>query len=123
MKRIGMLLAAAAVLACSCSAPSTTGSSTTSTASAAERSATLACLDDEFAPGTSRPDSSLVGKSLKTAESLALAAHQTTRVVAQDGSCNAITSDLVGNRVDLCVINDVVVKAVVEGPTTAIPQT
>ena len=122
MKRIGMLLVAAAVLACSCSAPSTTGSSTTSTASAAERSATLACLA-EFASGTSRPDSSLVGKSLKTAESLALAAHQTTRVVGQDGSCNAITSDLVGNRVDLCVINDVVVKAVVEGPTTAIPQT
>ena len=122
MKRIGMLLADAAVLACSCSAPSTTGSSTTSTASAAERSATLACLA-EFAPGTSRPDSSLLGKSLKTAESLALAAHQTTRVVAQDGSCNAITSDLAGNRVDLWVINDVVVKAVVEGPTTAIPQT
>ena len=121
MKRIGMLLVAAAVLACSCSAPSTTGSSTTSTASAAERSATLACLA-EFASGTSRPDSSLVGKSLKTAESLALAAHQTTRVVAQDGSCNAITSDLDGNRVDLWVINDVVVKAVVEGPTTAIPQ-
>jgi len=121
VKRIGMLLAAATVLASSCSAPSTTGSSTTSTASAAERSATLACLV-EFAPGTSRPDSSLVGKSLKTAESLALAAHQTTQVVAQDGGCNTITSDLVGNRVDLWVINDVVVKVVVE-VTTAIPQT
>ena len=69
-----------------------------------------------FAPGTSQPDSSLAGKSLTTAESLALAAHQTTRVVAQDGSCNAITSDLDGNRVDLWVINDRVIKAVLEAP-------
>ena len=69
-----------------------------------------------FAPGTSQPDSSLVGKSLTTAVSLASASHQTTRIVGQDGTCMNITSDLVGNRVDLWIVNDRVIKAVLETP-------
>jgi len=69
-----------------------------------------------FAPGSSAPDDFLVGKSLVTAESQASASNQTTRIVAQDGSCLHVTADLVSNRVDLWIARDQVIKAVVEGP-------
>jgi hypothetical protein len=82
---------------------------------AGARTATLACLPT-FAPGTSEPDSALVGKSLKAAETLASASHQTTRIVAQNGTCVNITADLASNRADLWIVNGQVIKAVVEGP-------
>jgi hypothetical protein len=53
---------------------------------------------------------------LKTAEALASASHQTTRIVAQNGTCLNITADLVSNRADLWIVNGQVIKAVVEGP-------
>ncbi len=115
MRRIGIVLTAAAAIACSCSTTSTTAPSTTAGLNAGTRSATLACLPT-FAPGTSEPDSSLVGKSLKAAESLASASHQMTRIVAQNGTCVNITSDLVSNRADLWIVKGQVIKAVVEGP-------
>jgi len=77
----------------------------------------------DFAPGTSEPDSSLVGKSLTTAVRLAAASNQTTRILGQDGTCMISYSDLVWNRVDLWIVNDRVIKAVLETlpevPTTS----
>jgi len=122
VKRIGIALAATAVIACSCSNTSTSAPSATAATNAGTRSATLACLQT-FAPGTSEPDGALVGKSLKAAEALASASHQTTRVVAQDGTCVNITADLVSGRADLWVVNDQVIKAVVEGPVSTTSST
>ena len=115
MRRIGIALTSVAVIACGCSTTFTTAPSSTAGLSTGTRAATLACLPT-FAPGTSEPDSSLVGKSLKAAESLASASHQTTRIVAQNGTCETITADLVSNRADLLIVNGRVIKAVVEGP-------
>lgn len=112
---MGIALTAVVAIACSCSTTSMTSPRTTAGPNAATRSATLACLPT-FAPGTSEPDSALVGKSLKAAETLASASHQTTRIVAQNGTCVNITSDLVGNRIDLWLVNGQVIKAVLEGP-------
>ena len=104
-----------AAVACSCSTTSATAPSTAAGLNAGTRSATLACVPT-FAPGTSEPDRALVGKSLKAAETLATASHQTTRIVAQNGACMSIISDLVNNRTDLWIVNSQVIKAVVEGP-------
>jgi hypothetical protein len=60
---------------------------------------------------------------LKAAETLVSASHQTTRVVAQDGTCVNITSDLVSSRADLWIVNDHVIKAVVEGPVSTTSST
>jgi len=103
-----------AAAACSCSTAPTTTPSTIARDNGATRSATLACLP-KFAPGTSEPDGSLVGMPLTTAESRASSTNQTARIVAQDGNCTNVTSDLVSNRVDLWIVNGRVIKAVVEG--------
>ncbi len=47
---------------------------------------------------------------------LASDSHQTTRVVARNGTCVNITSDLVSSRIDLWIVDDRVIKAVEEGP-------
>jgi hypothetical protein len=109
------VLIALAAIACGCSTTSTTATSTSAGPNARTRSATLACLLT-FAPGTSDADSALVDKSLKTAEALASASHQTTRIVARNGSCVNVTADLVSSRADLWIVNGRVIKAVVEGP-------
>jgi hypothetical protein len=101
------------VIACGCSTISNSAPSIRAGLSPETREATLACLPT-FAPGTSEPDSALVGKSLEVAESLASASHQTTRIVAANGTCETITSDLVSNRVDLWIVKGQVIKAVVE---------
>ena len=87
---------------------------TTSTINPNTLAATLACLH-EFAPGTSQPDGVLVGKSLSVARSLTAGFGQTWRIVAQDGTCKNVTSDLQSGRVDLWIIDGRVVKAVLEG--------
>jgi hypothetical protein len=93
-----------------------TTTTTTSTINPNTLRATLACLQ-EFAPGTSQSDDELIGRSLSDAKNLTAASGQTWRIVAQDGTCRAVTSDLQSGRVDLWVIGGRVVKAVVEGPS------
>ncbi len=104
------------VLSC-CSTSATSKGSSTSTTNPKTLSATLSCFRKNFAPGTSQPDDSLVGKSLATAASLAAASHQVTEVIAENGTCNTITGDIVSNRVDLWIVDGRVVKAVVERPS------
>jgi hypothetical protein len=94
-----------------------TSTTTSSTINPTTLAATLACLQD-FAPGTSQPDGVLVGKSLSAARKLAAATGQSWRVVAQDGTCNSVTTDLQSNRVDLWIVDGRVVKAVLEGATS-----
>ena len=139
VKGFGIALVALAALACSCSTPSNTKSTpSTSKPSSASTSNpqtqftvpvaggvlahTLAC-PPTFAPGTSQPDAPLVGKSLAAAKVLASRSNQTWRIVAQNGTCMAVFSDLVWNRVDLWIVNDRVIKAVLETlpevPTTS----
>jgi GH24 family phage-related lysozyme (muramidase) len=105
---------AVAALACACSTGPTAAPSATAGLDAGTRAATLACFP-AFAPGASEPESSLVGKSLNAAESLASASDQTTRIIAQNGTCQTITSDLVSRRADLWIVRGQVIKAVVEG--------
>jgi hypothetical protein len=76
--------------------------------------ATLACFSSPFAHGTSQLDGALVGKSLAAAKLSASGPDQTWRVVAQNGTCDAITSDLEQGRIDLWIVNGRVVKAVRE---------
>jgi len=102
-------------------APTTTN--TTSTIKPGTLAATLACAS-EFAPGTSQPDAALVGKSLYMARALIEASAQTWRIVAENGTCENVTSDLQSGRVDLWIIDGRVIKAVLEGsPFTTKPTT
>ena len=94
---------------------STLPASSTSTTTSAVLAATLACVVT-YAPGTSQPETSLVGMTVAAADAQASTAGQTTRIVGQDGTCNIISADLAGHRVDLWVVNGVVVKAVSETP-------
>jgi hypothetical protein len=121
MKGFGVALVAVAALASSCSASPTTkprSASTsnpqTSTSNPRTLSATLACFSTSFAPGTSQPDAALVGKTFSAAKHLTSGPDQDLRVVAQNGTCDAITSDLSKDRIDLWIVNDRVVKAVRE---------
>ncbi len=100
-----------------------TPTSTTSTVNPDTLAATLACAS-EFAPGTSQPDAALVGKSLYTARALIEASAQTWRIVAENGTCENVTSDLQSGRVDLWIVDGRVIKAVLEGsPLTTKPTT
>jgi hypothetical protein len=102
-------------------APITT--TTTSAINPNTLAATLACVS-EFAPGTSQPDTVLVGKSLSGARALIEASAQTSRIVADNGTCENVTLDLQSGRVDLWIIDGRVVKAVLEGsPLTTRPTT
>ncbi len=94
-----------------------TTTTTTATINPNALRATLACLQ-EFAPGTSQSDDELIGRPLSAAKTLTAASGQTWRIVAQDGTCHAVTSDLQSGRVDLWVVDGRVVKAVVEGPSS-----
>ncbi len=97
--------------------------STTSTINPGTLAATLACVS-EFAPGTSQPDVVLVGKSLYTARALIEASAQSWRIVAENGTCENVTSDLQSGRVDLWIVDGHVIKAVLEGsPLTTKPTT
>jgi hypothetical protein len=96
-------------------APTTT---TASTINAKVLANTLACLP-HFAAGTSQLDGVLVGKSFPVAKALIAMTSQTWRIVAQDGTCENITSDLQSGRVDLWIIEGQVVKAVLEGPRSS----
>jgi serine/threonine-protein kinase len=99
--------------------PATT---TTSTINSKVLANTLACLP-HFAAGTSQSDGALVGKSFPVAKALIAASSQTWRIVAQDGTCENVTSDLQSGRVDLWVIEGQVVKAVLEGPHSSTSPT
>src|ERR1700722_8014689 len=131
VKGFGIAMVALAALACGCSTPSTTRSTpSTSKPSSASTSNpqtqftepvaggvlahTLAC-PPLFAPGDSQPDAALVGKVPHGSKGvLAPGPNQTWRVVAQNGTCDAVTSDLRWGRIDLWTINGRVVKAVRE---------
>jgi hypothetical protein len=114
VKSVAIALVAVAALACGCSA-SSVKSSATSTTSSQALATTLAC-QLAFGPGASQPDAALVGKTLTEAQKLAADSGQITRVVAENGSCSAVTADVVFRRVDLWVVNGQVVKAVREAP-------
>jgi hypothetical protein len=139
VKGFGIALVALVALACGCSTPSTTKSTpSTSKPSSASTSNPQTQFTEPvaggvlahafacpliFAPGDSQPDAALVGKSLAAAKVLASRSNQTLRIVAQNGACNGTFSDLVWNRLDLWIVNDRVIKAVLETlpevPTTS----
>src|ERR1700722_9635589 len=96
---------------------SSTATTTSSTINPTTVAATLACLQD-FAPGTSQPDGALVGKPLSAVRRLTAVSGQSWRIVAQDGRCNSVTSDLQSDRVDLWIVDGRVVKAVLERPSS-----
>jgi tetrahydromethanopterin S-methyltransferase subunit D len=100
------------------SSTSTSSMSTPSTTSAAALAPTLACTLT-FGPGASQPDSPLVGMSLAAAEAQVSAASQVSRIVGQDGRCADVTADGVFRRVDLWVVNGIVVQAVLEQPPSS----
>jgi hypothetical protein len=124
MKSFAIAVVVVAALACSCSTSSSTpkpSQTTSSTPRPTQTSinpqtlaATLACFGGS-ASATSGADSPLLGKSLKAAEALAPSLHLLTRVVAEDGTCVNVIGDLEGNRADLWIVNDQVVKVFVEG--------
>ena len=117
VKSFAIALVAVAALACSCSSSSSTPKPSQTSINPQKLEVTLACTL-EMAPGISQAEAALIGKSLMAAERLAAASNQIPRVVAQDGTCNNLTSDLVGNRVDLWVVDGRVVKAVLEAPSS-----
>ena len=131
MKMLGLVVAVAALILAgflvvpslhsvgrSAISPSTTSSvSSSSATSAAALASTLACTLS-FAPGTSQPDTALVGLSLAAAEAQVSAASQIWRIVGQDGQCADVTADGVFRRVDLWVVSGIVVQAVLELPPT-----
>jgi hypothetical protein len=117
VKIVAIALITVAALACGCSTSTTTKpiSRSTSTVNSQTLAATLACQLD-FAPGDSTPDPAMDGKTLTAAENLAKSSNQVTRVVSNDGSCNAITADIDGRLIDIWVVDGRVIKAVSELP-------
>ena len=104
------------VLSC-CSTSATSKGSSTSTTNPSV-SATLFVLSKEVLAGTSGPGRLASRQILATAASVfAAASHQVTEVIAENGTCNTITGDIVSNRVDLWIVDGRVVKAVVERPS------